>query len=156
MSKWSTFCNTLWPLKTGDCNDLLWFDEHLRRIYQEWKSLILTLVHIFADCSKSVLPQRSSYSHAGTNQYSRRANQTLKWKTILSWPVSMGKLGLRGRYSINNSVFTYFKTAYDISSSFSFLFFLIFSLHWNFKGIPIPKNVWRAWYFAYVSARERW
>ena len=45
------------------CHDCFWYDEDLERIYQKWK--ILTLVHIFAYNSKSILPERASFSHAG-------------------------------------------------------------------------------------------
>ncbi len=46
------------------CHDWVWYDEYLERIYQKWK--ILTLAHIFAYInSKSMLPQRASFSCAG-------------------------------------------------------------------------------------------
>ncbi len=45
--------------------DCAWYDDYFGRIYQKWK--ILTLVHIFAHNSKSILPQSASFSHAGTH-----------------------------------------------------------------------------------------
>ena len=51
-------------IEKGACNDFVWYDEHLGRRYQKWK--ILTLIGIFAYNSKSILPQRASFRHAGT------------------------------------------------------------------------------------------
>ena len=51
-------------IEKSDCHDWVWYDKYLERIYQKWK--ILTLAHIFAYNSKSILPQRASYSRAGT------------------------------------------------------------------------------------------
>ncbi len=45
--------------------DCAWYNEYLGRIYQKWN--ILTLVHVFAHNSKSILPQSASFSHAGTH-----------------------------------------------------------------------------------------
>ena len=47
------------------CHDCVWYDEDLERIYQKLK--ILTLGHIFAYNSKSILPQRASFSHSGAH-----------------------------------------------------------------------------------------
>ncbi len=46
------------------CHDYVWYGEDLERIYQKLK--ILSLAQIFDYDSKSVLPQRASFSHAGT------------------------------------------------------------------------------------------
>ncbi len=45
--------------------DCAWHGEYLGRIYQKWK--ILTLVHVFAHNSKSILTQSASFSYAGTH-----------------------------------------------------------------------------------------
>ncbi len=47
------------------CDYCVWYDEYLGRIYQKFK--ILALAHILASHSKSVLPQRASFSLAGTH-----------------------------------------------------------------------------------------
>ncbi len=46
--------------------DYVWYDKNLERIYQ--KGNILTLADIFAYNSNSIrpIPQRASFSHAGT------------------------------------------------------------------------------------------
>ncbi len=55
-------------IEKSACRDWVWYDEYLESIYQKWK--ILTLAHIFAYNSKSSLPQRASFSHAGTHIFS--------------------------------------------------------------------------------------
>ncbi len=45
--------------------DCAWYEEYLGRIYQNLKKL--TLFHVFAHNSKSILPQSASFGHAGTH-----------------------------------------------------------------------------------------
>ena len=52
------------------CHDCVWYGEYLGRIYQKFK--FVTLAHIFAYNSKSILPQSASFIHAGTQMIPSR------------------------------------------------------------------------------------
>ena len=56
-------------MQKSNCDYWAWYDKYFGRINQKWK--ILTLAHIFAYNSKSILPQRASFSHAGTQMQQR-------------------------------------------------------------------------------------
>ncbi len=64
---------------------LIEFGMILERIYQKRK--LLTLAHIFAYNSKSILPQRASFSHAGT--HINIMETTLKTKSKLKEKTAM-------------------------------------------------------------------
>ncbi len=52
-------------IENSICHDCVLYEEYPGKIQQNCK--ILTLAHIFAYNSKSMLPQRASFSHAGTH-----------------------------------------------------------------------------------------
>ncbi len=61
------------------CDYCVWYDKYLGRIYQKLK--ILTLVHVFAHNSKSILPQSASFSHAETQMWKFHFS-VLKWTLV--------------------------------------------------------------------------